>query len=132
MALTLFSATALRAPLLAAAVAVLAVSATGFGATDAAAQQVKKQRDAQGRDQNGRPLNYSYQAGPRTRVYVTRRSWLDAGTEVLPGERKFTDYAFPPGYHYGRTIDRLNTGRNPLSDNYDIGGGPTSFPLYPD
>ena len=26
------------------------------------------------------------------------RSFLDAGTEVLPGERKFLDYAFPPGY----------------------------------
>jgi hypothetical protein len=24
------------------------------------------------------------------------RSFLDAGTEVLPGERKFLDYAFPP------------------------------------
>ncbi len=38
----------------------------------------------------------SYQQGPRTRVYVTKRSWLDAGTEVLPGDRKFSDYAFPP------------------------------------
>ena len=26
------------------------------------------------------------------------RSFLDAGTEVLPGERKFTDYALPPAY----------------------------------
>ena len=39
--------------------------------------------------------NYSYQQG-RTRIYVTKRSWLDAGTEVRPGERKFLDYAFPP------------------------------------
>jgi hypothetical protein len=34
----------------------------------------------------------------RTRVTVAPRSFLDAGTEVRPGERKFTDYAFPPGY----------------------------------
>jgi hypothetical protein len=34
----------------------------------------------------------------RTRVVVAPRSFLDAGTEVLPGERKFTDYAFPPTY----------------------------------
>ncbi len=27
--------------------------------------------------------NSSYMAGPRTRVFVTRRSWLDAGTEIL-------------------------------------------------
>jgi hypothetical protein len=33
---------------------------------------------------------------PRARVTVAPRSFLDAGTEVLPGERKFTDYAFPP------------------------------------
>ena len=34
---------------------------------------------------------------PRSRVVVVPRSFLDAGTEVLPGERKFTDYAFPVG-----------------------------------
>ena len=34
---------------------------------------------------------------PRSRVVVVvPRSYLDAGTEVLPGERKFLDYAFPP------------------------------------
>jgi hypothetical protein len=33
---------------------------------------------------------------PRTRVVVERRSFLDAGTEVAPGERKFLDYALPP------------------------------------
>jgi hypothetical protein len=33
-----------------------------------------------------------------TRIIVRRRSYLDPGTEVLPGERKFTDYAIPPGY----------------------------------
>jgi hypothetical protein len=35
---------------------------------------------------------------PRARVRVAPRSFLDAGTEVLPGERKFLDYAFPPNY----------------------------------
>jgi hypothetical protein len=33
---------------------------------------------------------------PRSRVVVVPRSFLVAGTEVLPGERKFLDYAFPP------------------------------------
>ncbi|MBV9348002.1 MAG: hypothetical protein JOZ70_01665 [Pseudolabrys sp.] len=32
----------------------------------------------------------------RTRVIIQRRSFLDAGTQVQPGERKFTDYALPP------------------------------------
>jgi hypothetical protein len=35
--------------------------------------------------------------GVRTRVVVTRRSYLDAGTDVTPGTRKYLDYVFPPG-----------------------------------
>ncbi len=99
--------------------------ALSFGATDANAAK-KKPVVVRSSDS----LNYSYQSSPRTRVFVSRRSWLDPGTEVLPGERKFTDYAYAPGYNYGRNIDRLNQGRNPLSDNFDIGGGPVRFPLY--
>lgn len=34
----------------------------------------------------------------RTRIVVTKRSYLDAGTEVMPGERKYSDYANPPYY----------------------------------
>ena len=33
----------------------------------------------------------------RSRIRVAPRSFLDGGTEVLPGERKFTDYALPAG-----------------------------------
>ena len=33
----------------------------------------------------------------RSRIRVAPRSFLVGGTEVLPGERKFTDYAFPAG-----------------------------------
>jgi hypothetical protein len=32
----------------------------------------------------------------RSRVVVRQRSFLDTGTEVLSGERKFLDYAFSP------------------------------------
>ena len=41
--------------------------------------------------------NVSYQAGPHTRVYITKRSWLDAGVEVKPGDRHYLDYVTPPG-----------------------------------
>lgn len=128
MALKFSGATGLRASVLAVALA-LTVTAGGLGSTDAVAAP-KKRHVAAAAPVDGRGVNYSYQAGPRTRVYISRRSWLDGGTEVLPGERKYTDYAYAPGYHYGRSIDRLNQGRNPLSDNFDIGGGPTRFPLY--
>lgn len=127
MALKIFSASGLRANALAAALAAVTVAAVGFSATDAMAAPKKKQV-ATATDNRG--PNYSYQSSPRTRVFISRRSWLDGGTEVLPGERKFTDYAYAPGYNYGRNIDRLNQGRNPLSNNFDLGGYPTGFPLY--
>ena len=108
-----------------------AVVVVGLGVTAASAQTRY--------DRDGRPYygtqgpNRSYQQGPRTRVYVTTRSWLDAGTEVLPGDRKFQDYAFPPAVGYpsfarenlNRPIDR-----QPLNPPSDMGGYPSRIPLY--
>lgn len=116
-----------------AALLVAAVVAISFDMTPASAQTRQQY------DRNGRPYygaqgpNRSYQQGPRTRVYVTTRSWLDAGTEVLPGDRKFNDYAFPPSLGYpsfarenlNRPIDR-----QPLNPPSDMGGYPQRFPLY--
>jgi hypothetical protein len=60
---------------------------------------------------------------PKTRVTVPPRSFLDAGTYVVPGERKFMDYAFPPGYD---ALQVLGPGRDfrrkPLNDPWDIPG----------
>jgi hypothetical protein len=61
---------------------------------------------------------------PRARITVAPRSFLDAGTEVLPGERKFTDYAFPPAYFPMGTV--TNTGGkvgwdpSPLPGPFDL------------
>ena len=74
--------------------------------------------------------NVSYQSGPHTRIYITKRSWLDAGTEVLPGDRKFTDYAFPPGYSFGRENRNRPIDRQPLDPPSDMGGYPQAIPLY--
>src|SRR5689334_17892585 len=108
------------------------------GATSASAQS-KRQQQQQQYDRDGRITygsqgpNRVYQQGPRTRVYVTTRSWLDAGTEVLPGDRKFQDYAFPSPYGYP-TFARENLNRpidrQPLNPPSDLGGQPTGFPLY--
>ena len=124
-----FSAASKLAMLLAAAT--LAAS----GATSASAQTKQKY------DRDGRPVygaqgpNRSYQQGPHTRVYVTTRSWLDAGTEVLPGDRKFQDYAFPPAIGYpsfGRENNNRPIDRGPLNPPSDMGGYPQRIPLYPD
>lgn len=133
MALKNLAASIGRATTLAALAAAVAMAALSFTAPDANAQQPKKKyaRTYYGPTQGYRNPNYSYMAGPRTRVYVTRRSWLDAGTEVQPGERKFNDYALAPGYSYGPTIDRLYQSRRPLNETpWDLGGYPTAFPLY--
>ena len=65
---------------------------------------------------------------PRARVVVAPRSFLDAGTEVKPGERKFTDYAYPVG-NAGLGISAVtNTGgrvgwdTNPLMPGPQLGG----------
>jgi hypothetical protein len=54
-------------------------------------------------------------ARPVTRVVVTKRSFLDAGTEVKPGERHFTDYVFYPGYNAwtASNIDPMNRFMSP-------------------
>jgi hypothetical protein len=63
---------------------------------------------------------------PRAPAHVTveKRSFLDAGTEVKPGQRKFTDYAFPPGYSPTSSID-FTTGnvRGPLIGPWDTSRG---------
>ncbi|MCA1454883.1 hypothetical protein I6F35_16865 [Bradyrhizobium sp. BRP22] len=114
-----------------------AVAVIGLVASPADAQTKRQQQmqyDRDGRITYGaQGPNRSYQQGPRTRVFVTTRSWLDAGTEVLPGDRKFQDYAFPSPFGYpdfarenlNRPIDR-----QPLNPASDLGGEPTRFPLY--
>ena len=105
-----------------------------IGLVSAANAQSGPQYDNRGRPYYGQGgPNVVYQQGPRTRIYVTKRSWLDGGTEVLPGDRKFTDYAFPPevGFpSFARENNNRPIDRQPLSTPSDVGGGPTRFPLY--
>jgi hypothetical protein len=63
---------------------------------------------------------------PTARVTVRRRSYLDGGTEVLPGERKFTDYVVPPYYNPLSSVTLGNAYRDqPLPASmglYSVGG----------
>ncbi|WP_257170582.1 hypothetical protein [Bradyrhizobium sp. SRS-191] len=110
--------------------ALAVIAATGLAVTSLAADAAPAKRRAVAVTSNG--PNYSYQSGPRTRIYITRRSFLDGGTEVLPGDRKFSDYAFPPAVGYpsfarenlNRPIDR-----QPLMAPSDLGGYPTRIPI---
>ncbi|MGJ4880229.1 MULTISPECIES: hypothetical protein [unclassified Bradyrhizobium] len=112
-----------------AVIAATGLAVTSLAATSADAATTKRRVTTT--YSSGNP-NYSYQSGPRTRIYITRRSFLDGGTEVLPGDRKFSDYAFPPAVGYpsfarenlNRPIDR-----QPLMAPSDLGGYPTRIPI---
>jgi hypothetical protein len=112
------------------AATVIAVS----GLTSASAQTTSLKYDRNGHVDYGRNgPNVVIQQGPHTRVFITKRSWLDAGTEVLPGDRKFQDYAFPPevGYpSFARENNNRPIDRQPLNPPSDMGGYSRSFPLY--
>src|SRR4051794_40985774 len=91
---------------------VVAIAMTMGSAADAQTQKKKK------------GANQVTTSQPRARIRVERRSFLDLGTETLPGERKYTDYAFPPGY--SPLSDALGPGRDfrrqPLLDPWDVPG----------
>lgn len=102
------------------------------GAIDCANAKPLKQRYSQRSiesDYGPSGPNTFYQVGPRTRVYVTRRSWLDAGVEVLPSDRKFNDYAFSPGTSFARQNKNSPIDRQPLNPPSDFGGVSQSFPF---
>ena len=67
-------------------------------------------------DENGRA---------RTKITVRPRSYLDGGTEVFPGERKFMDYAAPSTYMQAAPTaawDPTGTHRFPLPMPFDLPG----------
>jgi hypothetical protein len=103
----------------AAAVCLALIASTGIVVAQAAPAPKKKPYVYTTR--SNAPVNR-----PRARVTVGPRSFLDAGTEVLPGERKFTDYAFPPGPYSMPLSAVTNTGgrvgwhQSPLPGPFDL------------
>src|SRR5947209_8880500 len=96
------------------------VAALASLATPADAQGRRYVRDRSERitivDENGRA---------RTRITVRPRSFLDGGTEVVPGERKFMDYAQAPTYSWlapTSSWDPLGVHRYPLPMPFELPG----------
>jgi hypothetical protein len=91
----------------------------GLAATPADAQSRRVAVDGTrvtSTDENGRT---------RTRIVVQQRSFLDGGTEVLPGQRKFTDYVNPYGSSpLASLVEGTNIGglRYPLPGPLDLAG----------
>ena len=83
------------------------------------------------RDQTERITIIDENGRARTRITVQPRSYLDGGTEVVPGERKFMDYAQAPTYGWlapTSSWDPLGTHRFPLPMPFELPGySPYSF-----
>ena len=109
----------------------LSIAASAFVAVSPADAQRRVYR---GGDQTERITIIDENGRARTRITVRPRSFLDGGTEVVPGERKFMDYAYPPeiGYpSFGRENKNRPIDRQPLNPPSDLGGYyPQTFPLY--
>lgn len=109
----------------------IAALLTGFGlpAQDAAAAQKSgKPAVSDVSSQRATPRKAKRRVASRPRITVRRRSYLDAGTDVLPGERKFMDYALPPNHS---PLSVLGPGRGydrqPLNGPWDVPGGSFSW-----
>jgi hypothetical protein len=85
--------------------AAFALSAVAVTPADAQAPQQKKAAAKKVAAKKYGPVPISMAPPPRARITVTRRTYLDAGTHVIPGDRKFTDYAVPPTYYPGGVAD---------------------------
>ena len=67
------------------------------------------------RDEDGRK---------RTRIIIQKRSYLDPGTEVFPGENSDHKYAFSPNSRPTSVLDNTAFGGNQsaLPDNFTLSG----------
>ncbi|SDJ48321.1 hypothetical protein SAMN05216338_10515 [Bradyrhizobium sp. Rc2d] len=109
-------------------VALLASTFTAYAATTGKRDQSRTAQNAV-YEYGPHGPNRSYRSSPHTRLYVSKRSWLDGGTEVLPGERKFSDYALPPGASFARENNNRPLDRQPLGPDSDLGGFAQRIPI---
>jgi hypothetical protein len=68
---------------------------------------------------------------PAARITVRNRSFLDAGTDSIPGDRKFTDYAFPPNSSPIGVLDNSSRyNRGSLPGPFDLPGRSNPWPWH--
>jgi len=100
----------------------LSIAASAFVAVSPADAQRRVYR---GGDQTERITIIDENGRARTRITVRPRNFLDGGTEVRPGERKFMDYAQAPTYGWlapTSSWDPLGVHRYPLPMPFELPG----------
>jgi hypothetical protein len=112
--------------------AALCFGLVAFGLVSAPADAQTRRRAVVSDGAGTRYVETDESGRTRTKIVVQRRSFLDGGTEVLPGQRKFTDYVYPPGYSPTGVIDGTNAGgiRHPLPGPYDLPGKDNPYPWW--
>ena len=112
--------------------AALALSSIAVAPADAqTTNQTKKSAAKKVAAKKYGPVPISMAPPPRARITVTRRTYLDAGTYVIPGDRKFTDYAIPPGYSPTAVIDNragVYIDQSPLPGPFTLPGRDNPYP----
>jgi hypothetical protein len=103
--------------------AIVAAAAVALLAAPADAQTTKKKRVVLRNADHTVSVSRDEDGHTRTRIIVQRRSYLDAGTNVMPGERKYTDYVFGPTYSATSAIDKT-----PFGIDSQIRPGPFDLP----
>jgi hypothetical protein len=114
----------MRLTIVAALSGIAAVALTMSAPANAAPKQRPTVTAQSSVDVSSQRRRVRHAARPRTRITVHRRSFLDPGTELLPGERKFTDYAIPPTHTSAMGV-LDNTAfyhRSPLPGPFDLPG----------
>ena len=100
-----------------------AAALTAVALASTPADAAPKKRDVAQGDRTERVTVIDERGRARTRITVAPRSFLDAGTNVLPGERKFNDYAIPPYYYPQSIIDNKGgVHRDPLPRPFELPG----------
>jgi hypothetical protein len=91
----------MRVTMRAATIALLAAAAVVLAAAPAEAQKKKRSQAVQAPPTGELRVGERGEAGVTvrrtgTRIIVTKRSYLDAGTEVYPGSQSYRNYVFIP------------------------------------
>jgi hypothetical protein len=79
-------------------VSLAVLTAVGFALAAAPADAARKHRSSVAAQSAQRGEAGVVVRRARTRITVTRRSYLDAGTEVYPNSQNYRDYVFSPLY----------------------------------
>jgi hypothetical protein len=112
-------------------VAVAAAALAVFGSFDADAQSGTK-RQVRGAQPSTVVVQRDESGRTRTRVLVQRRSYLDGGTEVMPGSMNYTNYVNSPTHRPSAVLSHnvITNPPGPIPDPWFLPGKHNPWPWF--